>query len=98
MTALCIGKILDSPKHLSCLNKGLTGQYYRMVGSNNYKCRSCGLVANSAEFEPEAFKWRDEPDTWKVWADKNISDAAKKLSKRIVDEVKLHTSRRPSAK
>lgn len=79
---------MDFPKHIECLNKGLTGQYYRLCGSNNYKCRSCGIITNSRVFEPVEYSWKEEPDKWRVWVSEKISKEAKKLVEDIVSSAK----------
>ena len=70
------------------MNKGLTGQYYRMAGSNNYRCQSCRIITNGREFEPIEFSWKEDYDKWRVWADKNVKDGAKEVIKNIEYGVK----------
>lgn len=82
---------MDFPKHIECLNEGKTGQYYRLAGTNNYKCRSCGRITNQIEFEPVEYTWKEEPDKWRIWADKHISETAQKLIDKIVDDAKQNT-------
>lgn len=79
---------MDSPKHLKCLNEGKTGQYYRLAGSSNYKCKSCGTITNGREFEPIEFSWKEEPDKWRVWVEKRVSEETMRLVNGLVDVAK----------
>ena len=79
---------MDSPKHIKCINEGKTGQYYRIAGKNSYKCTSCGHIANGIEFEPIEYTWKENPEKWRVWVDKRISEDAEKLIDKIIKDVK----------
>lgn len=79
---------MDAPKHIDCLNKGKPGQFYRMAGTNNYKCKSCGLIASKDSFDPVEFTWKTEPESWAVFVAKNALNEDKvkevvKVSKKI---------------
>lgn len=77
---------MDSPKHIQCLNEGKTGQYYRIAGTNNYKCKSCGTITNGREFDPIEFSWKNDTERWKTWVnDKIKNDNGKKKLKHIVE-------------
>lgn len=57
----------DSPRCLKCFDTGKNGQTYKMSGRGLFKCHDCGDIYHHASFEPIEFKWRTDPDEWKVW-------------------------------
>lgn len=79
----------DSPRCLNCLEKGKVGQFYKMVGSSNFKCQSCGKIRRANSFEPIEFEWKVKPDEWKEAMSYLVkSDEAKKRVKEIRETVK----------
>ena len=53
-----------------------------------FECTSCGHIANGIEFEPIEYTWKENPEKWRVWVDKRISEDAEKLIDKIIKDVK----------
>ena len=79
---------MDSPKHLSCLERNLPGQFYRISGSNRFKCKSCGVIEHISTFSAEEFLWKENPDTWRTWASKKVAEISKGHLDLIVKNAK----------
>ena len=62
----------DSPKCLTCVDKGRIGQTYKMAGKPFFQCHDCGLVYERSSFDEEAFLWKDDPARWKAWLEKRL--------------------------
>ena len=71
----------DAPR---CPNDGF--QTYRVFGVSEevYQCQKCKRLFAHAEFDEEAFLWKDEPERHKAW----LADKTKKRGK-LGEKVKV---------
>ena len=49
----------DSPRCLSCIEKGKVGQTYKLAGRPEFKCSDCKTVYAKSKFDEMAFLWKE---------------------------------------